>query len=134
MTEEAAQKEEKRVKQQQDEIAIIQKIKQKVQAEHEEFKEVKDDDFVGFFKLYSKIQSDTRHYFDSNRQWKNFFRLHDSYLRQHYLQMAIELKKQGKTIPEIQQAVEVDAKEYFREQALAKLIKNIQHYKYLGQE
>lgn len=85
MSEEAAQKEEKRIKLQEAEIATIQKIKQKVQAEHEEFKSVKDDDFVGFFKLYSKLQSDTRHYFESNRQWKDFFRMHDSYLRQHYL-------------------------------------------------
>ena len=81
MSEEAAQKEEKRIKLQEAEIATIQKIKQKVQAEHEEFKSIKDDDFVGFFKLYSKIQSDTRHYFESNRQWKDFFRMHDSYLR-----------------------------------------------------
>ena len=86
-----------------------------MQAEHEEFKSLKDDDFVGFFKLYSKIQSDTRHYFDSNRQWKNFFRMHESYLRHYYLQMAIDMKQKGSTIPEIQQAVEKDAKEYFRE-------------------
>lgn len=76
-------------------------MKEKVQAEHEEFKDVKDDDFIGFFKLYSKLTTDTRHYFDSNRQWKDFFRMHDSYLRQHYLQMAIEMSKAGKSVAEI---------------------------------